>query len=154
MNNRPIDYGNRQYRIILHLWCHYRPNIMKALDRASASFEALSIHSPDTYHVLDRQGDVVEILMAACRGHCEELRTPHSILEWRLAYVDLLELCRSIDYVFCHVRGARLKIRPWDFPIKKLCLRDELENDRWADRLLASTYMFSVVVRMLIVPVW
>ena len=67
-NNRKVDYGDFQYRVVMHMWGLSNPRILDSMVRAAGAFAALHPDLPDTPRVLDRQGDVVEILMAMCRG--------------------------------------------------------------------------------------
>ena len=46
VKNLHVDYGNRQYRAVLHLWCAVEQRVKAALDLASTRFGALAPPSP------------------------------------------------------------------------------------------------------------
>ena len=142
-DNRVIDYGNRQYRAILHMWCRFEPSILQALERASSSFGALCPHSKDTMAVLDRQGDIVEIMMALCRA-CDPfgLRRFHTIAEWRMAYRKLIELSRSVDFLYRHAVGGALKLSPWK---TETAISLSPPNHTWGDIVGSFTHALAVV---------
>ena len=36
----------------------------------------------------------------------------HEIAEWKSAYIDLIALCRAVDFFYCRLSHRRLKLRP------------------------------------------
>ena len=46
MKNRLTDYGNRQYRIILHLWCRLDSRIESALHDGPAESDDVEVADP------------------------------------------------------------------------------------------------------------
>jgi len=144
--NRVVDYGNRQYRAVLHLWCYYCPDIVHHCERAATAFEALNTQWRDSNTVLDRQGDIIEIMLALCRAHdCWNLRRLKTNRQWMDAYIELLQLCRSVDYLFCHATQGKLKTDPFSGP----CRRPRLPDDRWGQQVLESTYFLAALARQL-----
>ena len=142
-DNRIIDYGNRQYRAVLHMWCRFQPVIRRALECASISFGALCPHNEDTMAVLDRQGDIVEIMMALCRASDPfGLRRFHTNEEWREAYRKLIELCRSVDFLYRHAVGGALKVKPWA-DCRPINLSPPYQN--WGEIVGSSTHALAVV---------
>ncbi len=121
--NAVVDYGNRQYRAVLLHWMQCEHDIRLSLGRASHTFRALDPMLRDTPGALDRQGDVVEIIMAACRGSDNygiRSTVGRSNAAWREAYERLVQLCRSIDYLFANMLGSHLKLRPHDAPCRRM----------------------------------
>ena len=82
--------------------------------RAAGAFAALHPDLPDTPRVLDRQGDVVKILMAVCRGdESYGLYAIYNKVEWMYNYTKLIMLCRAVDYVYASLHGGSQKLSPW-----------------------------------------
>ena len=119
--NNLIDYGNRQYRGVLFLWDMHDGRVSEYLQHASVVFSALDMRLPDTEGTLDKQGDVVEICMALCRGHFEYGKREYaeqSKEAWRQMYSTLCALCKSMDQLFCYLSSSSPKIDPFARPVQ------------------------------------
>jgi hypothetical protein len=141
VRNRKIDYGNFQYRTVVHLWCACDSRIRDHLALAARkSFDALDVSLEDTDGTLNKQGDVVEMMMAACRAHRElGLRSVHeSTAEWNDMGAKLNSFCRSVDYLYSCLMLKPLKVAPCDPPPRRLPF--EFSD---VQRLRQSSYAFS-----------
>ena len=67
------------------------------------------------------------------------------ITEWRIQYVNLIDLCRSVDYLFCSLTGGALKIEPWARARKKVLFDEQEWQQLELDSVLTSTFALSVV---------
>ena len=152
VNNRKVDYGNFQYRVVTHMWGLRSRSIYDSLVRAAGAFAALHPHRPDTPRVLDRQGDVVEILMAACRGdESYGLRAGYSAVQWTIAYNELIMLCRAVDFLYASLHGLGQKISPWISRTPRIQFLDErqifcMTNSSAAFAFIASTFATNFIV--------
>ncbi len=112
--HRWIDYGNCVCRVVIKMWGLSNRDICASMVRAAGTFAALHPARPDTPRVLDRQGDVVEIMMAMCRGdESYELHEHYRAAEWMAAYNQLIMLCRALDFLYASLRGGSQKLSPW-----------------------------------------
>jgi len=144
VQNRLVDYGNVQYRAVLLLWCILESRIAEAMQLASTAFAGLDINSADTPGVLNRQGDVIEIMLALCRGVSENFglrQVVASTEAWRQAYVDLLSLCRAVDYLYSHACGKPLKHKPFDGP----CLVWRIDAAGWPHDVRNSSFSLAII---------
>jgi len=142
--NRIVDYGNFQYRTVLLMWCMLEPRIAQAMREAATAFAGLNVDSADTRGVLVRQGDVIEIMLALCRGASENfgLRSVvQSKTAWLQAYTNLLFLCRAVDFLYSHARGKPLKLKPFDGP----CPVWLIDSAKWPHDVLNSSYSFAII---------
>ena len=143
VRNVPVDYGNFQYRAVLLMWCMLEPRIEWAMVVAARVFGALDVRCVDSNGNLDRQGDVVEIMLALGRDAPENFglrRCTGSILEWRRVFEDMLFLCRSVDYLYSHARGKELKFKP-----NGPCPVWQIDNAAWPHDVVNSSYSLAVL---------
>jgi hypothetical protein len=119
--NRCVDYGNFQYRVVLLMWCACRPSIAASLYKAAQSFAALDCRLADSLTVFDRQGDVVEIMLALARGEKSfglrsDEESDDTKMRWRIMYGELCDFSRSVDFLYSTIFRKSKKIAPWEPP--------------------------------------
>ena len=109
-----IDYGNVVYKSVLRGFALERPLIHDAMTLvARGQMPTLAIGYADTDDSLPNQGDVIEILMGVTRGYdfCE-IRQEYTSERWHQLFLDLLGLCRSVQYLRCLLHGGQRKGSP------------------------------------------
>ena len=70
IRDRIVDYGNREYYLLFDAICQWSPYCRYIMEWMSRwHFESLHPDAVETDHVIIMQADVIEILLAALRGH-------------------------------------------------------------------------------------
>jgi hypothetical protein len=133
VSNRKIDYGNFQYKSALICMAMENAEVHSLMCRFSTVVPTLHPDYSDTEDSLSKQGDVIEVLMAFCRGaefvHCPSIRRFHTNAEWSWAYVKLCALCNSIDLLYCHLDHSRSSKRnPYNGPAATCRMLGEVRN--------------------------
>ena len=69
IKNRTVDYGNIEYAMLLSLFVARDPWCNCCIRTMATDFSSLDPGAQLTEHAIEMQGDVVEIWLAALRGH-------------------------------------------------------------------------------------
>ena len=109
VHNRPVDYGNVEYNILMGCMCRTSNYINACMCWfGSHYFPTLRPDAPWTKHSVEMHGDVFEILLAALRGHDDFANDGHAVLRQKL-FVKLCSLCRTVQMLDAVIRTGRLK---------------------------------------------
>ena len=102
--NWVIDYTNNVYAMILHLFTDLDNRCRVAMETMALHFESLHPNAMLTEYVVERQADIIEIVIAALRGH-EFFRpifariTEISGRRIPELLVVLFDLCKLVQYL-------------------------------------------------------
>ena len=135
VDGRPVDYGNVEYNMLLGCICHsskYCNECMLWL--GLHHFPTLRPDSPWTKHSVEMHGDVVEICMAALRGHVEFADDLPAVGLPEL-FATLCLLCRTVQMLDAVFRTGLLKWRN-DKVTKLQRLRPDLVDHPFVQRWL------------------
>ena len=108
---RCVDYGNVEYYVLLRCVCHLSPYCNECMAwLGKHHFTSLHPEAALTDHMCEMHGDVLEIVMAALRGHPEfadvlpQVGLPDVFVKLCLVCrtVQLLDACIRTGYVKWH----------------------------------------------------
>ena len=148
-----IDYGNKEYRTFARALSLTDPRINVQLVRLS--FYWLSMHpdQPDTWDTLDRQGDLVEIFLAALRGEdffLQMLDLDGSQLQ--MLFAETCACMRAIHWLNAVVRTGYVKYRKEHTRrLRALGLGPQTRafEERWCARLGEQTHEWAALIHCL-----
>ena len=125
--NRSIDYGNKEYYLLLGLICHKSDYCYSCMVRLGEHhFETLHPNARLTKHSMEMQADIIEICMAAFRGNPDftDVFTPGQPPE---IHAKLVAVCRVIQTLDSIIRTGYLKWKQ-DRVLKLSQMRPDLVN--------------------------
>ena len=112
--NWKIDYENIEYTMLLSLFTDVDDGCRVAIEELAVHFESLHPNATLTPNAVEKQGDVIEIVMAALRGH--RFFRPifatmtdiggRSIPELFVVFCDL---CKAIQYLDAFLKSGWCK---------------------------------------------
>ena len=107
-SGRLTDYGNVEYYVLIGCFCRWSPHCFQCMERLADYFPSLHPDAALTDRACEMQGDVLEICMAAMRGHREFSDVlPASGLP--VLFNKLCSVCRAIHYLDACLRTGKLK---------------------------------------------
>ena len=115
IRNKPVDYGNFQYAIVLKMLALVNNTICDAIDAFSMEIPSLRVTHADTERALVNQGDVIEALMGLYR-HDENggfLGIAHFISteQIQVLFAKLCDVSRIVDNIYSTCTGRRMNKR-------------------------------------------
>ena len=107
-SGRLTDYGNVEYYVLIGCFCHWSPHCYQCMVWLAGYFPSLHPDAALTDHACEMQGDVLEICMAAMRGHHEFSDVlPANGLP--VLFNKLCSVCRTIHHLDACLRTGKLK---------------------------------------------
>ena len=112
IRGRMIDYGNKEYCALYKMLCRMSPRCEALMAWLATYFPSLRPNhdSSETDHSLEMKADIVEIIMAALRGH-DDFRD--ALLEFKLPelFNDMCQIARTVQYIDAFLRTGWIKHR-------------------------------------------
>lgn len=109
IRGREVDYGNSEYTVLLGCFCHWSPQCNQCMEWLGTHyFPSLHPHAELTDHSKEMKGDVLEICMAALRGHPEfaEVLPTEGLPQ---IFNALSSVCQTIQMLDACIRTGKLK---------------------------------------------
>ena len=105
---RLTDYGNVEYDVLIGCFCRLSPHCRQCMVWLARYFPSLHPEAALTDHACEMQGDVLEICMAAMRGHHDFSDVlPANGLP--VLFNKLCSVCRAIHHLDACLRTGKLK---------------------------------------------